>query len=312
VTSKISALLIAGPTASGKSDLALNLAAELDGVIVNADSMQVYQDLQVLTARPSGEDLQRAPHTLYGHVDGAVNYSTGKWLDDMATVLGELQETGKMPIIVGGTGLYFKALLEGMAPIPDISDAIREKYRDELQKHGSENLHQKLVDVDALLAERLSPQDGQRIIRGLEVFEETGKTLSDWQQGKQSQPLLNIHETYPIVVERDREEIYARCDRRFENMMSRGAQEEVEELYARQLDVHLPVMKVIGVPQLISYIRGDLSFDEAAEKVKTLTRRYAKRQLTWLRRNMIAWNGSSTQDSERILLDIFSKLRENG
>lgn len=311
MTSNISALLIAGPTASGKSDLALNLADSLDGVIVNADSMQVYQDLQVLTARPGEEELKRASHKLYGHVDGSVNYSTGKWLEDMGSVLSELQEQDKMPIIVGGTGLYFKALLEGMAPIPDISEEVRGRWRAELQEYGAEKLHQKLGEVDAVLAKRLSPQDGQRIIRALEVFEETGTPLSQWQKGEHSPALLDLTHTYPIVVERDREEIYARCDTRFEKMIEQGAQQEVEKLYARQLDLHLPVMKVIGVPQLISHLCGDISLDEAAESVKTLTRRYAKRQLTWLRRNMIAWNHQSAQDSETILLDILPKLRKN-
>ena len=272
--------LIAGPTASGKSDFAIEHARKHDGVIINADSMQVYDILQVITARPSDADMSLAKHYLYGHIDPSVRYSTGKWLKDVSCLLDKL---GDVPLIfVGGTGLYFKALLEGLAEIPDVPLTIKEKWQDIAQNTVPEKLHDQLMQVDQKTAEKLNINDRQRILRALEVFDATTKPLSAWQDQKTT-PLLQDMTIEKILLLPERALVYDRIERRFDHMVENGAFDEVRKLDDLQLDSTLPAMKAIGVPEFINVLNGRETMESAIEKAKTQTRRYAKRQMTWFR-----------------------------
>jgi tRNA dimethylallyltransferase len=297
-------ILMAGPTASGKSSLALALAQKLDGVIVNADSMQVYQDLRVLTARPGVEDEAMVPHSLYGFVEGGQAYSTGKWLSAVRKVLADVKMAGKSAIITGGTGLYFKTLEGGLSPVPDIPDEIRNNWRQRLVEAGAETLHGELVKCDPGVASRLEPGDGQRIVRALEVLEATGESLNYWREIP-GQSELEGWMVRKIVLALERDRLYQRCDLRFDQMIERGALEEVRHLQALELDPDLPVMKALGVPQLLAHVAGTMSLDDAAEHAKRQTRRYAKRQMTWFRGQMADWPSLNSQDGlERLLLTL--------
>ena len=281
----IRALLIAGPTASGKSALALSLAERLGGTVVNADSMQVYHDLRVLTARPAAEEERRVPHLLYGHVDAAENYSTGRWVTDAARTLKEVEANGRLPIFVGGTGLYFRALTQGLSDIPPVPAEVRAQVRGEAEGVATPDLHAQLSTVDPATAKRLKPNDRQRILRGLEVFAATGRSLTEW-QGKPGAPMLRAKEMRAVFLSVDREGLRARIDARFDAMLQAGALDEVRALAARKLDPALPAMKAHGVPWLTRHLRGDISLDEAAAGGKADTRRYAKRQETWFRHQL--------------------------
>ena len=293
------AVLIAGPTASGKSGLAMALAKKLDGVIINADSMQVYRELRVLTARPSADDEAVVPHRLYGHVAGADAYSTGRYAREAAVAIDEVQAAKRLPIIVGGTGLYFRALLEGLSPIPPVPEDIRAHWRDEARRLGAAELHAKLKARDSEMAERLLPTDTQRVTRALEVLEATGKSLAEWQRAP-GVPVLEEAGMTRLLVLPDREELRQRCDRRFDAMMREGALNEVRALAALKLSADLPVMRALGVAPLMQQIAGELSEDEAAAQAKAETRQYVKRQTTWLRRNMITWNYINKQQMNSI------------
>jgi tRNA dimethylallyltransferase len=282
------AVLIAGPTASGKSALALALADRLGGTIVNADSMQVYGDLRVITARPSAEEEARAPHRLYGHVDASEIYSTGRWLSDAAAAISAITAAGRLPIVVGGTGLYFKALTAGLAAVPAIPADIRDHVRGRLESEGVGALYAELINRDPQTAARLMPLDRARIARALEVVLATGRSLSDWHKEGLPAPLDPAHAA-KIFVTSDRKELVARIERRFSEMLKQGALEEVRALAARQLNPLLPAMKAHGVPWLLRHLGGELSLDEAAEGSIMDTRRYAKRQLTWFRGQMKDW-----------------------
>jgi len=282
---KKNAVLIAGPTASGKSALAIELAEAANGVIVNTDSMQVYRDLRVITARPSLEDEARVPHRLYGHVDAAVNFSAGAWIVDAAQVLGEARARGQLPIFVGGSGLYFKALTRGLSAVPPVPSAVRENVRVRLQTLGPEALHAELRKRDPVSAERLQPRDRTRIARALEVIEATGRSLLEW-HGEGLPPLLPPSEVVAVFLAPERDILYDRIDRRFGAMLGAGALEEVAQLAARRLDPLLPAMKAHGVPALIRHLAGELSLDEAAAEGRQDTRRYAKRQFTWFRHQL--------------------------
>jgi tRNA dimethylallyltransferase len=282
------AVLIAGPTASGKSALALALADRLGGTIVNADSMQVYGDLRVITARPSVEEEARAPHRLYGHVDASEIYSTGRWLSDAAAAISAITAAGRLPIVVGGTGLYFKALTAGLAAVPAIPADIRDHVRGRLESEGVGALYAELINRDPQTAARLMPLDRARIARALEVVLATGRSLSDWHKEGLPAPLDPAHAA-KIFVTSDRKELVARIERRFSEMLKQGALEEVRALAARQLNPLLPAMKAHGVPWLLRHLGGELSLDEAAEGSIMDTRRYAKRQLTWFRGQMKDW-----------------------
>jgi tRNA dimethylallyltransferase len=293
------AILIAGPTASGKSGLALTLAERWNGTVINADSMQVYADLRILTARPSEADLARAPHALYGFVDGAEAYSVGRYVTDAAAAIAAAQDSGRLPILVGGTGLYFKALLEGLSPIPPIPDEIRQRWRGEAKRIGPQRLHALLRERDPATAERLAPSDPQRVTRALEVLEATGRPLSDWQR-EAGVGILEAEQTLRLVMSPSRDEIYRRCDARFDAMLSSGALAEVRALAARTLDPDLPVMRALGVAPLLGHLVGQASLSDAAERAKAETRQYAKRQITWTKSNMMSWKMINEQHSKMI------------
>lgn len=279
------AVLIAGPTASGKSALALELALSEGGIVINADSMQVYRDLRVITARPTPDEEARVPHRLYGHVDAAVNFSAGAWVADAAKMLEEAQAEDRLPIFIGGTGLYFKALTAGLSVVPPIPAEIREGVRARLERNGVEALHAALARRDPRAAERLNLRDRTRIARALEVVEATGRSLLDWHHEGQP-PLLPKDSFRAVFLTPERDELYARIDARFDAMLGAGALTEVEQLAARNLDPLLPAMKAHGVPALIRHLRGELSLEEAATIGRADTRHYAKRQFTWFRHQL--------------------------
>ena len=278
-------VLIAGPTASGKSALALALAQSRDGVVINADSMQVYRDLRVLTARPTVEEEAAVAHRLYGHVDAAINFSAGAFLADAAKVLVDARAEGRVPIFVGGSGLYFKALTRGLSAVPPIPPEIRESVRARLARDGVEALHAELARRDGGSAERLKPRDRTRIARALEVVEATGRSLTDWHR-EGLPPLLAPGSFQAIFLSPAREALYARIDARFDAMLKAGAREEAAGLAARNLDPLLPAMKAHGVPPLIRHLRGELTLEEAAAAGRADTRHYAKRQFTWFRHQL--------------------------
>jgi tRNA dimethylallyltransferase len=278
-------VLIAGPTASGKSALALELAERAGGTIINTDSMQVYRDLRVLTARPAPDEEARVPHRLYGHVDATVNFSAGAWLADAAKVLGEARTQNRLPIFIGGSGLYFKALTRGLSAVPPIPAEIREAVRARLDHDGVEALHAELARRDPVSAERLKPRDRSRIARALEVVEATGRSLTDWHR-EGLPPLLPPGTFAALFLAPEREALYARIDARFDAMLQAGALDEVARLAARGLDPLLPAMKAHGVPPLIRHLSGEITLEEAADIAKADTRHYAKRQFTWFRHQL--------------------------
>jgi tRNA dimethylallyltransferase len=279
------AVLIAGPTASGKSALALALAETHNGVIINTDSMQVYRDLRVLTARPTLGEEARAPHRLYGHVDAAVNFSAGAWVADAAKALAEARAQNRLPIFAGGSGLYFKALTRGLSAVPPIPSEVRDSVRARLQQDGVEALHALLAQRDPASAERLKPRDRTRIARALEVVEATGRSLTDWHRDGLP-PLLAPGTFTAVFLEPERVELYARIDARFDAMLKAGALDEVAALASRKLDCLLPAMKAHGVPALIRHLAGEITLEEAAMIGRADTRHYAKRQFTWFRHQL--------------------------
>ena len=281
----LKAVLIAGPTASGKSALAFDLARQTGGIVINTDSMQVYRDLRVITARPTPEEEARVPHRLYGHVDAAVNYSAGSWVSDAAAVLADVRAQLRLPIFIGGTGLYFKALTRGLSAVPPISAEVRESVRARLERGGVEALHAELARRDPLSAERLKPRDRSRVARALEVVEATGRSLVDWHR-EGSPPLLPPGAFNALFLAPARDELYARIDVRFDSMLKAGALDEVAALAARNLDPLLPAMKAHGVPALIRHLGGEISLEEAATIGRADTRHYAKRQFTWFRHQL--------------------------
>jgi tRNA dimethylallyltransferase len=282
-------ILIAGPTASGKSGLALALAERRGGTVINADSMQVYRELRVLTARPGAEDAARAPHVLYGHVSGAQAYSAGRYAADAAQAIAAAQAAGRVPIVVGGTGLYFKALLEGLSPIPAPDPQVRAFWRAEAARRPAPELHALLAARDPEMAARLMPTDPQRIVRALEILESTGRSLAEWQRAP-GRPALAEAEAERLLLLPPRETHGTAIDTRFDAMMIAGALDEVRAMLALGLSAELPIMRALGVAPLAAHLAGGLSLDAAVARAKTDTRKYAKRQLTWLKRNMIAWN----------------------
>ncbi len=294
------AVLIAGPTASGKSALALGLARETGGVIINADSMQVYGDLRIITARPTPEEEAAVPHRLYGHVDAAVNCSAGHWVTDAAATLAEARAQNRLPIFVGGSGLYFKALTRGLSAVPPTPNEIRESVRARLERDGVEALHAELAQRDPASAERLKPRDRSRIARALEVVEATGRSLADWH--REGLPPLRPPGTFRgLFVSPDRDQLYARIDARFDAMLKAGALEEVARLAARRLDPLLPAMKAHGVPALIRHLTGKIALEEAAMIGRADTRHYAKRQFTWFRHQLPEFEWVGPQEAGRWL-----------
>ena len=282
LTIKKSVLLIAGPTASGKSALAIAQAQARGGVIINADSMQVYKELRIITARPSVEEETLVPHRLFGHVIGADDYSTAAWLAEAESEIQVCWDGGQLPIICGGTGLYFTALEQGLAKLPAIEPAIREKWR-----NFDGDLHAELEMRHAQSAARLNAADRQRLIRSLEVFESTGKPLIEWQKQAQNESILQGANIERVFMNVQREELYIRAEARFDQMLEQGALNEVDAL--PKLDPTQPLMKAIGVPELLAHLKGDITLDEAKIKAKTATRNFIKRQMTWFRGQMKAW-----------------------
>jgi tRNA dimethylallyltransferase len=299
------AILIAGPTASGKSGLALRLAEALGGVVINADSMQVYRELRILTARPNPEEEARVPHALYGFAAGREAYSAGRYAADAARAIKEAREKGLRPIIVGGTGLYFKTLLEGLSPMPEVPEEVRAHWRSEAAKSDPGALHVILAGRDPETAARLAPGDTQRIVRALEVLEASGVPLSEWQQRPRA-PVLDASQTVRFVVVPERDTLCRKIDARFESMMTAGALEEVQQLGGLGLDPGLPIMRAHGVPPLLAHLAGTLSLKAAIAGAQAETRQYAKRQLTWARGNMFSWKWLSTKEIESKGLDFVS------
>ncbi len=279
------AVLIAGPTASGKSALALELAQATGGIVINADSMQVYRDLHVITARPSTAEEARVPHRLYGHIDAAVNCSAGRWVTDAAAALSEARAQNRLPIFTGGSGLYFKALTRGLSAVPSVPAEIREGIRERLERNGVEALHAELSERDPDSAARLKPRDRSRIARALEVIEATGRSLTDWHRDGLP-PLLPPGQFSAVFLAPERDALYARIDARFDAMLAAGALDEVARLGARRLDPLLPAMKAHGVPALLRHLAGEITLEEAAEISRADTRHYAKRQFTWFRHQL--------------------------
>lgn len=275
-------ILLAGPTASGKSALALDLAERLGGVIVNADSMQVYADLSIITARPTPAEEAAVAHRLYGHVDGAVNYSVARWLADASAVIAQEERAGRPLIVCGGTGLYFKALVEGLSEVPPVPDEVRERLRIETSDVPTPALHADLARRDPETAARLQPNDRLRVLRALEVLEATGRSLSSFRGAKTPGPLTG-RETRRIFLSPDRSALHERIDARFRQMIAAGALDEVARLEARRLDPRLPIMRAHGVPALIAHLRGEMSLEDAIARGQADTRAYVKRQFTWFR-----------------------------
>ena len=291
VNSAPTAVLIAGPTASGKSSLAIHLAQMVEGVIINADSMQIYDEMTILSARPTEDDMGGVEHRLYGYVNPAERYSVGRWLDDAVKEIEAVRATGRCPILVGGTGLYFKALLEGLNAIPEVSAAVRQYWVGEYERLGSaEALHAILRERDAEMAATLKPADGQRILRALEILDETGKSLLDWQRSSalRHDPAI-AGDAVRLVLCPPREIVYAKIEARFDQMVALGGVAEAVHLSALGLDPDLPAMKAIGVAYLAAYDRGELDLGEAIALCKRDSRRYAKRQMTWIRNQMGDW-----------------------
>ncbi|MGI9385697.1 MAG: tRNA (adenosine(37)-N6)-dimethylallyltransferase MiaA [Methyloligellaceae bacterium] len=299
------AILIAGPTAGGKSAVALALSRRLNGAVINADSMQVYRELRILTARPSAADESAAPHRLYGFVPAAERYSVGRWLGDVRQALSDVAAEGLLPIITGGTGLYFKALLEGLSPVPDVPQTVRDHWRVQAEGRSGPELHRMLAERDPVMGDRLRPSDRQRLVRALEVLDATGRSLADW-QATPGEPVLAAADVVRAVIAPPRETLYARIDARFDRMVAAGALDEVARLRDRKLAPDLPAMRALGVRPLMAHLAGEMGIDAVADRAKTETRRYAKRQMTWLRSNMISWRWLETQDSERISQEMFA------
>ncbi|MEM9668334.1 MAG: tRNA (adenosine(37)-N6)-dimethylallyltransferase MiaA [Pseudomonadota bacterium] len=303
------AILIHGPTASGKSALAAAVAKRLDGEVINADSMQVYGDLDILTARPTKQDMAGVPHHMFGHIDAAERYSTGKWLQDVGEILRDVEHRGKVPVLVGGTGLYFLALTVGLSEIPPVPEDIRADVRTIASEEGGAGLKARLAEVDPESATRLAEGDRQRLSRAYEVWLATGKPFSSF-TGKRRPPALSRNEWLGVALTPPRPILYNRIEDRFDAMMTNGAMDEARSLVARSLDPELPAMKAHGMPWLAAYIRGDMKASQAIEHAKRDTRRYAKRQFTWIGRQFPFWPRIPSTDREIRKKVIFALYNE--
>lgn len=304
------AILIHGPTAAGKTQLSIHVAQRLNGEIVNADSMQVYRDLRVITARPSKEEEALVPHHLFGYKDAAERGSAGGWLRDARETIHDIQRRGKVPIVIGGTGLHLLALTEGMSEIPPIPEESRAEARAFVQKEGPEAAHDYLKGIDPELAGRLAPNDRQRVSRGLEVWFATGKPLSSYHKSK-TPAVLSPGEWLGVALTPPRNRLYARIDKRFASMLIEGAMDEAKALAARNLDPTLPAMKAHGMPWLLAYLKGEMPAEIAAEYAKRDTRRYAKRQFTWISHQFPFWPripSLQLDDRSRVILALFKEI----
>lgn len=303
-------VIVAGPTASGKSALAVDLALEFGGEVINADSMQVYRELAILTARPSPADEARVPHRLFGVLPASEACSVARWLALATEAIAEVRAAGRLPILVGGTGLYLRALREGLAPVPKVPAEVRDAAEAHYDKVGGAAFRAELAALDPEAAARLPDGDRQRLIRAYAVAKATGRSLADWKREAPTvlAPVPGRYCTLALIPPRDL--LYAACDGRFGRMLEQGAMEEVRALLARNLDPALPAMKAVGVPELGQVLEGVWPLEEAAAKARQATRNYAKRQLTWLRHQLVADRVFDTQYSESLRPEIFSFIRQ--
>ena len=299
-------IMVAGPTASGKSALAIDLANALDGVIINADSMQIYTDLSIVTACPDETELAQAPHQLYNYLDGAKACSVGKWMMLATKAVTDARAAGKVPILCGGTALYLNAAQHGMSEIPEIAASLHDDVITEHKEKGGAVMLAELADIDPVIAARLSEGDSQRITRAIEVYRQTGRPLSEWQNDEPSGQLSG--NAFNFLIAPDRASLYQRIDTRFAKMMDCGALEEVSALLDRRLAPRLPIMKAVGVPQIADYLAGHCDKDTAIAEAQKQSRRYAKRQFTFFRNNFITNYLVQETYSERKKLDFFSKI----
>jgi tRNA dimethylallyltransferase len=300
-------LVIAGPTASGKSGLASACAAEFGGVVINADSMQVYRGVPILTAQPTSEEQARLPHRLYGAFDPDQLCSAGIWRARAAEACEAAWADGKLPVVVGGTGLYIRSLVEGLSPVPEIPDDVRNASRALFAQLGNAHFHQKLTDRDPVMAARLDPGNSQRLVRAWEVLEATGRSLADWQSDPREGGLDADSAT--LLLAPPREDLYRSCDARLIKMLEQGALAEVEALTALDLDPALPVMKALGVAEFAAHLRGEISLADALALAQQSTRRYAKRQTTWFRHQLIPQMSIDEKLSESLVEKIFPFVR---
>jgi tRNA dimethylallyltransferase len=302
-------ILLAGPTASGKTGLSIRIAEALNGEIINADSMQVYRDLRILSARPSDAEQAGIPHHLFGVLDASERASVGWWASAALEKIENIRSRNKRPILVGGTGLYFNALVKGLAAMPEIS-AITRQSVEGIAAQGLDALREQAMACDPVATERIKPADRQRLMRVVEIGLETGKPISAFQSD--TQPMLAPDGWAGVVIEPDRVQLYARIEDRFDQMLEAGALEEASTLAARGLDPMLPAMKALGVPSLIAVHRGELDLAEATRQAKQDSRRYAKRQMTWLRNQMPDWHRVSFQNGQICDEELISNLRVVG
>jgi tRNA dimethylallyltransferase len=307
MTSASPYIMIAGPTASGKSQLAIDLARRLGGAVINADSMQLYADLTVLTARPQPQEMQDIPHHLFGICDAAHRASVAEWLGLAATAIANVRAAGQLPIIVGGTGMYLQAGLRGIAPVPDVPADLHQHCIDLYRELGGAKFRDALAGYDADIAARLVDGDSQRLVRAMGVAMATDRPLSWWQQQPHKGALLGSVVT--IAMMPPRPTLYDRINQRFDHMLMHGALDEVARLMARQLDPGLPLMKALGVAPIAAFLQGDITKDDAAFIAKRDSRRYAKRQMTWIRNNFNAQITVEKKYSESLYEKIFSLIR---
>ena len=304
--------VIAGPSASGKSRLAMAVASAFNGVIINADSMQLYRELRILTARPSPMDEAAIPHRLYGVLPAAEACSAAAWRELALAGIAAAEAAGQLPIVVGGTGLYVRALLRGLAAVPPIPPSVQAEARALQERLGPEGFHRLLAERDPAMAARLPPNDRQRLLRAFTVVTATGKSLADWQNAEDGTPAFD-RPYLGLRVDAPREWICARCDARLERMMEEGALDEVRALLALNLDPELPAMKALGVRELARHLRGEETLDAALAATRLATRRYVKRQTTWLRNqvehNFIAVNSIEMELNSNISVKIFPLIQ---
>lgn len=304
-------LIVAGPTASGKSALAVDVAERFGGVVINADSMQVYRGLDILTSAPDPAMRARAPHRLYGFLDPGEPCSAGQWRARAMAEIGGAHDAGMLPVVVGGTGLYLRTLMSGIAPVPAVPQAVRDSVRARLAELGSRTLHAELRRRDPVAAARLAPGDSQRIVRALEVLEATGRSLTAWQRGGAAEDDAGLRFVTCLLLP-PRDALYRACDDRFDDMLEHGALDEMRALRARGLDPALPAVKALGVPELMRYLSGEIPLEEARRLGQQATRRYVKRQMTWFRHQIVADLTLQAQYHEQYREKIFSFITSSG
>ncbi len=306
-------MLIAGPTASGKSAATLVLARHFGGEIVNADSMQLYRELPLLSAAPSAADLCAVPHHLNGVASVTEPFSVARWTERAGEVIADIHARGKTAIVTGGTGLYFRALLGGLSEVPGIDESVRHDVRELVLRQGAAAGHAALTSEDPVMAARLRPSDGQRIARALEVVRSTSRSLASWHETTLDGPLTALDRAGGIakfVLQPPRDWLYERCDRRFDQMVRNGVLDEIAAL--PPADPNLTALKALGVPQLRAALAGEIAMEEAVRLAKTATRQYAKRQMTWFRNQCADWKVLEEKETERIVSMIFSKISQKG